>query len=83
MPLPTHPQRKLLSTAVVAEQLDMSERHVRRMIAAGELRAVQFGRVYRVPDESLDELIARKTVRVESGAQRATSLAIEPEASHV
>lgn len=41
------------STEAVADLFDLSPRHVRRMIAIGELRAVQFGRVYRVSDEAI------------------------------
>lgn len=63
-----HAQRKLLSTSTVAEQLDMSERHVRRLITSGELRAVQIGRVYRVPDEAITELLDAKTVRAQEAA---------------
>ncbi|MBK1723217.1 helix-turn-helix domain-containing protein [Thiocystis violacea] len=55
--------RKYHSTEAVAEMIGMSARHVRRLIAVGELKAVQFGRVYRVPDEALDEMAAAKAVR--------------------
>lgn len=55
--------KKYYSTEAVADIFGMSARHIRRMIATGELQAVQFGRVYRVSDEALQQMAEARTVQ--------------------
>jgi len=55
------------STDAVAELFGVSTRHVRRMIASGELRAIQLGRVYRIAPAAIDEYAAAHTVRQPGG----------------
>jgi excisionase family DNA binding protein len=50
-------QHRWHSTKHVADVLSISERHARRMIAAGEIKAIRLGRVLRVSDEALAELV--------------------------
>jgi len=64
-------RKQLRSVAAVAEILQMSERHTRRLIADGTLRAVQFGRVYRVPDDAIDELLSNLAVKPGAKAEEA------------
>ena len=64
-----NPERKLRSTHAVAAMLDMSPRHIRRLIASGELRAVRFGKVYRVTGDAIDALLAARAVTPHAGAQ--------------
>lgn len=40
-----------------ARQLDVSIRHVDRLIKLGQLRAVRIGRLIRIPRDALDELL--------------------------
>lgn len=49
----------LLSVPAVAERLDVSEKTVRRMIAAGELPAHHVGRLVRVSADDLLVFLAR------------------------
>lgn len=54
MPIPPN-QRRWHSTGAVGIRFDLSERHVRRLIASGDLKAITIGRVFRVSDEAIDE----------------------------
>jgi excisionase family DNA binding protein len=49
----------MLKVAAVAERLDASERHVRRLIAAGDLPVHRIGRSVRVSEEDLARLLQR------------------------
>jgi excisionase family DNA binding protein len=49
-----------------AEALRISERTVRRAIAAGKLQAIRVGRLVRVPAESLQRFVERAGQREES-----------------
>lgn len=51
------------STKHIADVLNISERHARRMIAAGEIKAIRLGRVLRVSDEALAALVSSHTVQ--------------------
>jgi excisionase family DNA binding protein len=53
----------LISIAKAAEQLDVSRDTVRRLLAAGELRAVRIGTSVRVPRADVDRLVARGQAR--------------------
>jgi len=48
-----HDQGRWHSTKHIANVLNISERHVRRMIATGVIQAIRLGRVLRVSDEAL------------------------------
>jgi excisionase family DNA binding protein len=54
--------RNLLSVASVAERLDVSSKTVRRVIAAGKLRAHKVGRQVRVSEEDLALYLANGRV---------------------
>ena len=51
----------LLTTHEVAEALRVSPETIRNLIARGELSACRIGRVYRVPRESVEQLVERTT----------------------
>ena len=55
MPLKPHPSHipRFYSVHEIAEQLDVSERTIRRWVIAGELIAHRFGRQLRVSAEDL------------------------------
>ena len=63
---PTDPGRAFYTVAEVADLIRVSKMTVYRMVKAGEIPAVRFGRSFRVPGEAVDELLARGT-----GSQRA------------
>jgi excisionase family DNA binding protein len=46
---------RVLTTAQVAQLLQLSPRTVQRAIRQGQLKATRFGRVYRVTDQDLRE----------------------------
>jgi excisionase family DNA binding protein len=50
---------RLLTVADVAERLQFSEKHVRRLIEAGEIPAVRIGRLVRVSEDDLTLFIRR------------------------
>jgi excisionase family DNA binding protein len=50
---------RLLTVADVAERLQFSEKHVRRLIDAGEIPAVRIGRLVRVSEDDLALFIRR------------------------
>ena len=50
---------RLLTVADVAERLQFSEKHVRRLIDAGEIPAVRIGRLVRVSEDDLTLFIRR------------------------
>jgi excisionase family DNA binding protein len=62
------PTTKWHSTESVADLFGLSARHIRRMIAVGDLKAVQFGRVYRVSDEALQQMAEARIVQPRSHA---------------
>jgi len=49
--------RQTLKVAEVARQLRVDPRTVYRVIAAGGLRAVKVGRVWRIPADALDDYL--------------------------
>ncbi len=62
MPPKPHPSKIpcFYSVHEIAEQLDVSERTVRRWIASGELVAYKLGRAVRVSDSDLRDFLARR-----------------------
>ena len=56
---PARTRRQLLSVAKVAKRLDVSEKWVRRKIAAGDLPAHRVGRLLRVGERTLSGCLAR------------------------
>lgn len=51
--------RRFLSVNDVAEELGVSSKHVRRMIARGDLRIHRFGKVIRIARDDLDRDVDR------------------------
>ncbi len=47
---------RLLKVHEAAERLAISQKHLRRLIAQGRLRAVRLGRAVRVPEAELERL---------------------------
>jgi excisionase family DNA binding protein len=54
------PDRRWLSVAEVAGQFGFSPKHVRRLLAAGELSGVRLGREWRIDHDALDRLVFGK-----------------------
>ena len=50
---------RLLSTTVVAQRLRVSERTVRRLCEAGQIRAGQVGTQWRIPESAFDDYYRR------------------------
>ena len=53
------PDVKFLTVAEVAELMRVSKMTVYRLVHAGELPAVRFGRSYRVPESAVVEAVQR------------------------
>jgi excisionase family DNA binding protein len=51
--------KRFLSVNDVAEELGVSTKHVRRMIARGDLRIYRFGKVIRIARDDLDRDVDR------------------------
>lgn len=66
-------QTRWHSTKHLADVLNISERHARRMIAAGEIKAIRLGRVLRVSDEALAALVDSHTVQPTQSAGEASA----------
>ena len=60
---PFEPEQRFLSVAEVAKRLDVSEKWVRRKIAAGDLPAHRVGRLLRVGERALAGCLARGRLR--------------------
>lgn len=56
----------MLSTADVAERLNLSEKTIRNLIEAGDLKAFKFGRVYRISEENFNEFIEKSKTKNEN-----------------
>lgn len=59
---------KLLKVYRVAQLLDATERHVRKLIADGDLPAIRIGRQLRVSEEALEAWIKAGGSRKSDGA---------------
>ncbi|MFN0191999.1 MAG: helix-turn-helix domain-containing protein [Aestuariivirga sp.] len=55
----TNQSKRFLSVAEVAGELGVSSKHVRRMIARGDLRIYRFGKVIRIARDDLDRDVDR------------------------
>ena len=53
------PDVRFLTVAEVAELMSVSKMTVYRLVHAGELPAVRFGRSYRVPESAVVEAVQR------------------------
>ncbi|MFC3300329.1 helix-turn-helix domain-containing protein [Arthrobacter agilis] len=53
---------QFLTVAEVADLMRVSKMTVYRLVHAGDLPAVQFGRSYRVPESSVEEFLHRAQV---------------------
>lgn len=58
------PDVRFLTVAEVAELMRVSKMTVYRLIHAGELPAVRFGRSYRVPEAAVTEALQRSIADV-------------------
>ncbi len=56
---PERPRLRYLTVAEVAETMRVSKMTVYRLTKSGELPAVRVGRSYRVPQDALDDYLAR------------------------
>ena len=64
-------QQSWHSTKHIAGVLNISERHVRRLIATGVIKAIRLGRVLRVSDESIEALVESHSVQPTQSAGEA------------
>ena len=55
---------RFLTVAEVAEMMRVSKMTVYRLVHAGELPAVRFGRSYRVPESAVAEVVQRPVADV-------------------
>ena len=62
-------QRLAYSLAETAEELDVSLRHLHRLIADGQIRTVTLGRRRVVPHEELADLLAGRQQASPEGSQ--------------
>lgn len=67
---------KLLTLALVAEQLDVSLRTVERLVARGELAVVRVGRQVRVRPQDLDAYLEAARLPTTAERRRATIRAL-------
>ena len=58
---------RFLTVAEVADLMRVSAMTVYRMVQAGELPAVRFGRSYRIPEAAVVELIAPQQRQADAG----------------
>lgn len=57
--MPEVPDVRFLTVAEVAELMRVSKMTVYRMVHAGELPAIRFGRSFRVPESAVAEALRR------------------------
>jgi excisionase family DNA binding protein len=57
---------QFLTVAEVADLMRVSKMTVYRLVHAGDLPAVQFGRSYRVPESAVEEFLQRAQVEGQS-----------------
>ncbi|MDQ1130627.1 helix-turn-helix domain-containing protein [Microbacterium sp. SORGH_AS_0888] len=62
--MPEMPDVQFLTVAEVAAIMRVSKMTVYRLVHAGELPAVRFGRSYRVPESAVSELVQRPAADV-------------------
>ena len=54
-------EKELLTVEEIMEILYLGKNTVYDLLRSGELKGIRFGRVWRVPKESIREMIERKT----------------------
>jgi len=54
-------EKELLTVEEIMEILYLGKNTVYDLLRSGELKGIRFGRVWRVPKESIKEMIERKT----------------------
>lgn len=57
--MPDVPEVRFLTVAEVAELMRVSKMTVYRLVHAGELPAIRFGRSFRVPETAVAEVLQR------------------------
>lgn len=57
-------EKELLTVDEVAEVLYLGKNTVYDLLRSGELKGIRFGRVWRVPKESINEMITRKRMEL-------------------
>ncbi|MBA8815310.1 excisionase family DNA binding protein [Microbacterium endophyticum] len=62
--MPDLPDVRFLTVAEVADIMRVSKMTVYRLVHAGELPAVRFGRSYRVPETAVSEAVQRSAADV-------------------
>jgi excisionase family DNA binding protein len=62
--MPDLPDVRFLTVAEVAAIMRVSKMTVYRLVHAGELPAVRFGRSYRVPESAVSDLVQRPVADV-------------------
>lgn len=63
---PTSPE--FMTIAEIATRFRVSEMSVRRMITRGEIRAIQFGRQWRIPSEAVDNKVEAALLAADAAA---------------
>jgi excisionase family DNA binding protein len=58
---------RFLTVAEVADMMRVSSMTVYRMVHAGQLPAVRFGRSYRIPESAVAQVIANPAADVQAG----------------
>lgn len=58
---------RFLTVAEVAEMMRVSSMTVYRLVHAGELPAVRFGRSYRIPESAVAQVVANPSSGVQAG----------------
>lgn len=66
-------QQRWHSTKHIADVLNISERHARRLIATGVIKAIRLGRVLRVSDEAIAALVESHSVQPTQSAGEASA----------
>lgn len=54
---------RMMTVANVAERLAVTERHIRQLLADGELPAYRIGRAVRIPEDALAEYLKARRLR--------------------
>ena len=56
-------EKELLTVDEVAEILYLGKNTVYNLLRSGELKGIKFGKIWRIPKESIKDLIAHKIVQ--------------------
>ena len=74
--MPEVPDVRFLTVAEVAELMRVSKMTVYRLVHAGDLPAIRFGRSYRVPESAVAEALQRPIADAGSRRARGTLLSL-------